>query len=327
MRAIGRFLGRMVLVLGVLGVAAWLFGPYEPSSQQPSRSFDVGTDIDAYLAGVEAAYDDITPGTEKRVMWADAPGQATEWSVVYVHGFSATSEEIRPVPDRVADGLDSNLIFTRLAGHGRGSDAMSEPSAQDWVDDLAEAMTVARAVSERILIISTSTGGTLVTALAQHADVMAGVEGLIFVSPNFGINNPAAALLGWPGARYWLPPLVGARRSFEPQNERHGTYWTTEYDSVAVMPMVALISTIADMDHGATEIPSLFYYSDDDLVVRPDRTAQVAAAWGGPSATVQPELGDADDLYRHVIAGDTLSPGQTDAAVDAMLDWARALGR
>ncbi|MEL7092083.1 MAG: alpha/beta fold hydrolase [Pseudomonadota bacterium] len=325
MRAFGKLLGRGLLVLIALGVAAWLFGPYEPSSQQPSRSFDLGADIDAYFASVESGFDDITPGTEKRVVWAGAPGEATDWVLLYVHGFSATSEEIRPVPDKVAEGLGANLIYTRLAGHGRGPDAMAEPTAQDWVDDLAEAMTAARAVGDRILIMSTSTGGTIVTALAQNDEVMAGAEGLIFVSPNYGLNNPAAALLGWPGARYWLPPLAGARRSFEPLNDKHATFWTTEYDSVAVMPMVALIGTVSDMDHGATDIPALFYYSDGDQVVRPDITAQIAADWGGPTATVRPDLGAGDDPYNHVIAGDILSPGQTDAAVAAMLDWARAL--
>lgn len=325
MRAFGRFLGRALLILAALGVTAWLFGPYEPSSQQPSRSFDPGLDLDAYFAGVEAAYDDITPGTAKRVVWAGATGETTDWVVVYVHGFSATSEEIRPVPDKVAEGLGANLIYTRLAGHGRGPDAMSEPAAQDWVDDLAEAMAAARAAGDRILIISTSTGGTIVTALAQNEDVIAGTAGLIFVSPNYGLNNPAANLLSWPGARYWLPPLAGAQRSFEPLNAQHGTYWTTEYASVAVMPMVALIDTVANMDHGATNIPALFYYSDDDKVVRPDVTAQVAAAWGAPTAIVHPELSAGDDPYDHVIAGDILSPGQTDAAVAAMLDWARTL--
>lgn len=327
MRAFGKFLGRMVLGLVVLGVGLWLVGPYEPSSQTPSQRFDPGQDLDAYFAQSEAAFDDIVPGVEKRIVWAGAPGARTDWVVVYVHGFSAASEEIRPVPDKVAAGLGANLIYTRLAGHGRGPDAMSEPSAQDWVDDVAQALAAARVAGGRVLVMSTSTGGTLVTALAQNPDVMAGVSGLIFVAPNFGLNNPAAALLSLPAARYWLPPLVGARRSFEPRNDLHAKYWTTEYDSVAVMPMVALIDTVADMDHSATNIPALFIYAQADEVVRPDATAAVADAWGAPVVTVNPVMGPGDDPQSHVIAGDIMSPGQTDASVAVMLDWARALGQ
>ena len=324
MRTLGRFLGRLVLVLVVLGAALWLFGPYEPAPLTPTAG-QVGDDVDAHFEAAEARFDDIVPGTEKRIVWAGERGARTEWSVLYVHGFSASSEEIRPVPDRVANGLGANLIFTRLQGHGRGPDALAEGSVQGWVNDLAEGMQVARTVSDKVLIMSTSTGGTLVAAMAQNADVMEGAAGLIFVSPNFGLNNPLAPLLSWPAARYWLPPLAGARRSFEPRNEGHATYWTTEYDSVAVMPMAALIEAVNDVDHSAQSLPALFWFSTADEVVRPDITAEIAAAWGGPSTIVNPVMGPGDDDQSHVIAGDILSPGQTDAAVAGMLDWVAGL--
>ena len=324
MRAVGKFLGRLLLVLVALGAGLWLFGPYEAAPLTPTRA-EVGADIDAHFAKVEAQFDDIVPGTEKRIVWAGEAGARTEWSVLYVHGFSATSEEIRPVPDKVAEALGANLIFTRLQGHGRGPDALADGTVQGWVNDLAEGMAAARAVSDKVIVLSTSTGSTLVTALARDTVVMDGVAGLIMVSPNYGLNNPLAPLLSWPAARYWLPPLAGARRSFEPQNEGHATYWTTEYDSVAVMPMVALIDAVNDMDHAEQSLPALFWFATADEVVQPARTAEIAAAWGGPSTVVNPVMGDGDDPQSHVIAGDILSPGQTDAAVAGMLDWIAGL--
>mgnify|MGYP001793644495 CR=1 FL=1 len=324
MKRFGRFLGRTVLVLAALGVGLWLVGPYEPAPLTPTGAA-VGDDLDAHFEMVEARFDDIVPGAEKRVIWAGAPGTSTEWSILYVHGFSATSEEIRPVPDSIAEGLGANLIFTRLQGHGRGADAMAEGTVQGWVNDLAEGMAAARAISDKVIVMSTSTGGTLVTAMAQNTDVMEGTAGLIFVSPNYGLNNPMAALLSWPAARYWLPPLAGASRSFEPRNEAHAAFWTTAYDTVAVMPMIALIDAVAEMDQGAQTLPALFWFATADEVVRPDITANVAAAWGGPSTVVNPVMGPQDDYQSHVIAGDVLSPEQTDAAVAGMLDWIAGL--
>lgn len=325
MRAFGKFLGRALLFLIFCGVGLWMFGPYEDAPLTPSAPVTIGPDLDAHFAQVESVFDDITPGVEKRVVWAGDAGARTDWAVVYVHGFSATSEEIRPVPDRLADALGANLIYTRLQGHGRSGDALAEGSVQGWVNDLAEAMAAARMAGNKVVILSTSTGATLAAATAQNADLMQDVEGLIFVSPNFGINNPVARLLSWPAARYWLPSLAGARRSFEPQNEGHGTYWTTEYASVAVMPMAALIDATVAQDHREQTIPALFWYSDDDTVVRPDITAKVAAAWGGPTTTVNPVLAPGDDPNAHVIAGDILSPSQTDGAVAGMLNWINSL--
>ena len=67
-------------------------------------------DLDAHFVRVESAYDDITPGCEKRVQWHDEAGQVTDIALLYVHGFSATSEEVRPVPDNVAAALGANIV-------------------------------------------------------------------------------------------------------------------------------------------------------------------------------------------------------------------------
>ncbi|WP_420011087.1 alpha/beta hydrolase [Tateyamaria sp.] len=325
MRMVGKFLGRLLLILVVLGFGLWLLGPYEDATLTP-MGVSVGSDLDAHFAAVEAQYDDITPGVEKRVIWAEAPGARTEWAVLYVHGFSATSEEIRPVPDRMAKGLGANLIYTRLRGHGRSGDAMAEGSVQAWVNDLAEGLAAARIAGEKVLILSTSTGGTLVAATAQNALMMQDVAGVVFISPNFGIANPVARLLSWPAARYWLPALAGQRRSFEARNEAHGTYWTTEYPSVAVMPMAALIDASMAMDHGESTLPALFWFATADQVVRPDLTAQVAGQWGGPVEVVNPVMTSADDPQSHVIAGAIMSPAQTETAVLGILNWAQKRG-
>ncbi len=326
MRAFGKFLGRVLLTLGAIGVLMWIFGPREPVELTPSfEASKMGADVDAYFASVESAYSDITPGTEKRVIWASAPGARSEWAVVYIHGFSATSEEIRPVPDRIAAALGANLVFTRLTGHGRSNDAMAEPSAGDWMNDVAQALEAGRRVGDKILIISNSTGGTLVAAAAQNPEMMQGVAGAIFASPNFGLNNPAAPLLNWPAARYWLPVIAGQRRSFETRNEAHGKFWTTEYPSIAIFPMSALVKKVAALDHSKATVPALFWYAREDKVVRPEATDAVKDAWGGPVVVVHPKLSEQDDPYSHVLAGDVMSPSQNEATVQGMLDWVKTL--
>ncbi len=324
MKWIAKMLGYVLLGLVLIVAALWLFGPYEDATLE-SAGIRVTGDLDTYFMGVEAVFDDITPGVEKRVIWADSPGARTEWAILYVHGFSATSQEIRPVPDLLADALGANLIYTRLQGHGRSGDAMATGTVQGWVTDLDEGLQAARIAGRKVLVLSTSTGGTLVAALSQDKNMMRDVAGLIFVSPNFGLNNPVARLLSWPAARYWLPPLAGAQRSFEARNDDHAMYWSTSYPSVSVMPMAALIDAVNAQDHSGQTLPALFMFSADDQVVRPDITAQVAQAWGGPSTVINPVMGPGDDVQSHVIAGDILSPGQTQAAYQAMLDWVRGL--
>ncbi len=321
-RAVGRWLGRLLLGLGVLAGAVWAFGPREPV--EVAARFDagrLGAGVGAYLAEREAGFDDITPGVEKRVIWAGAPEVKTPVSVLYVHGFSATSEELRPVPDRVAGALGANLVFTRLRGHGRSGAALGEVSVADWMADMAEALAVARAVGEEVLVIATSTGGTLMAEAALQAGMADAVKGIVFVSPNFGINDPAAALLTWPGARHVLPHVVGRERSWTPSNDRHGTFWTTRYPFVAVFPMAALVQHAWTRDYRGVDIPALFYFAPDDRVVRGERTEAFAARWGGPVSMVRLPAGADVSPGRHVIAGDIVSPGNTRATVALVLDW------
>lgn len=321
---------KFVLSLGAILIFAggllWMIGPYENAdlgAEFDPAKLDMG--VDAYFAASEAVFSDITPGVRKQVIWADAPETKTEWSVLYLHGFSASAQEIRPVPDQVAAALGANLILTRLAGHGRSGDAMAEGSVGAWMHDVAEGVAIARQTGERVLIISTSTGGTLAAAAAMDDGLMQDVAGIVMISPNFGINNPLAPLLTWPAARHWLPVLAGDRRSFEPLNADQATYWTTEYPSVATMPMGALIKAVNALDLSEAKVPALFWFSLEDKVVRPDLTLDVAAAWGGSKRVVHPKLGPDDDPYAHVIAGDILSPSQNAATVRGILDWVGGL--
>ena len=322
MRNFGKWLGRVLLALALLAGAAWYFGPYEPV--EVAVSFDerkFGEGVQVYLESVEAAFDDLTPGTEKRVIWAGERETRTPVALLYVHGFSATSEELRPVPDRVAEALGANLVFTRLTGHGRGGAALAQASVRDWMGDVAEALAVARAVGEEVIVMSTSTGGTLVAEAALQPELVRGVKGMIFVSPNFGLKNPAAPLLTLPGARYVIPLLAGRERSWQAANEEHEKYWTTRYPTVAAVTLAALVKHAAAQDYSGVGIPALFYFSPEDEVVRAEATERIAAEWGGaarvvllpPEAEVDPE--------RHVIAGDIRSPKNTDAAVALMLEW------
>jgi alpha-beta hydrolase superfamily lysophospholipase len=317
-----RWIGRALLALAALVAAGLFLAPKEPLEMPPPfepRRFGEG--IGVYLETMESRFDDIRPDSHKRVIWAGERETRTALSIVYFHGFSASSQEIRPVPDLLAQAFGANLVYTRFRGHGRDSDAMGEASASDWLADAAEALAVARATGERVVILATSTGATVAAVALQDPALREHVAGVIFVSPNFGINNPLAPLLTWPGARHWLPLVAGKRRSFEPRNPEQAAEWTSEYPSIAVFAMAALVAHARSLDYSKMTLPALFYYSDDDRVVRPDLTGKVMAKWGGPVTRLVPTPGPEDDPFAHVITGDIMSPGTTHAAVEAMTEW------
>lgn len=328
MQKFGMYLGRFLLALILVGALIYWFGPREEVDLHPR--FDAarfGEGVQVYFESTESAFDDIVPGVEKRVIWQDGyEEQRTPYSVLYVHGFSASSEEIRPVPDRVADALGANLVYTRLQGHGRNGAAMGEATASGWMQDLAEGLAAARAVGDKVVVMSTSTGGTLVAAAALDPDLSTDVVGMVFVSPNFGVNTPVAFIPGLPWARSWLPLLMGEERDVSGPDPEKNKYWSSVYPWVAVVPMTVLVDTIYALDFEGVQVPALFWFSDDDQVVRPDRTHKVAQSWGADASVQLVTMGEGDDPMSHVVAGRLMSPGQTDAAVSGILDWLKTQG-
>ncbi|WP_170782683.1 alpha/beta hydrolase [Ruegeria lacuscaerulensis] len=323
-----RLVLRFIVVLAALGGLIFWLGPREEVDLHPTfepRKFGEGVQV--YFESVESAFEDIVPGVEKRVIWQEGfKEQRTPVSILYVHGFSASSEEIRPVPDLLAKALGANLVYTRLQGHGRGGSAMAEATASGWMADMAEGLAAARAVGDRVVVISTSTGGTLAAAAALDAEMTQNVGAMIFVSPNFGINTPGAWIPGLPWARNWLPMLMGETRDVSDTDPERNKYWSLSYPWEAVVPMTRLVDVVNGQDFAQAQVPALFWFSDDDQVVRPDRTHQVAQAWGGPATVNLVAMGEEDDPASHVVAGRLMSPGQTEATVDGMLAWLRSVG-
>lgn len=314
-----------LVALIVVLAALWLFGPREPVDT--ALRFDpavIGEDIEAYLAASEARFDDIVEGAEKQIVWAFPTSRArTPVALVYVHGFSASAGEIRPAPDMAAEALGANLFYTRLAGHGRSDEAMAEPVVQDWMDDVAEAIAIGERLGETVVLIGTSTGGTLAAIAALHPDLRDRIDGIVFVSPNFTVKAGGSEILTMPFAEQIVPLILGAERSFEPENEAHARFWTERYPSVAILPMGAAVAHARSLFYQNTTIPALFVFSDADQIVDHTITRQIAERWGGPTQIVAVE--QSDDPNDHVIAGDALSPSNNQMMADTIANWVEGL--
>tara|TARA_B110000467_G_C18273969_1_gene454210 strand:+ start:48 stop:1058 length:1011 start_codon:yes stop_codon:yes gene_type:complete len=317
---------KTLLFVSAIIFGVWVFGPLEPAKMDVGFDANVlGENLNSYLMVQEKRFNDITIGVQKRVIWADKVGKKTPLSIIYIHGFSATSEEIRPVPDQIASALKANLYYTRLTGHGRSPMAMAEPNVADWMSDMAEAIAIGRKIGQRIIVISTSTGSTLSATAALNPILSRDISGFIFISPNFGINNPFAKLLTWPAARWWVPLIAGKMRHSTPRNKQHSKFWTTTYPTIAAIPMAAIVKAVTEQDFSKVTIPALFYFSLEDKVVDPEATKNMTRKWGGRKKIINVTMTEQDDKYSHIVTGNIVSPNQTDYTVRETIKWISSL--
>ena len=319
-----KFFKYLLVFLIVVG-GVFLLGPRPDTNT--TVTFDPASlpaDLDAYLADSEKDIANLTPGAEKQIIWNNPDTrEKTEIAIVFMHGFSATNREIRPVPDRVAKSLSANLYFTRFKGHGRDGEGLAEATTQAWANDAAEAMAIGERLGEKVIIISVSTGGTLATWTAAQPDLTKKLAGIAFISPNFAVNSLPTWLPNIPWAETIFPAIFGSERSWEPKNEEHNKWWTRSYPTKAVFPMTSFLKVIDEIDKSTLSTPALFMYSDADTVVDPKVTASVAEKWLGANKTVK--VTSSGDPNNHVIAGDIMSPGNNFMAIKTIVTWIKQL--
>jgi esterase/lipase len=251
---------------------------------------------------------DLVPGTEKRLVWQGAE-QRTAWSVVALHGFSASRQETAPLAEIVANRLGANLFETRFTAHGLKHDGLVNVRAEAWLDDVAEALAVGRAIGEKVVVIAISNGATLATAMLDHP-AMDAVDTLVMISPNFAPADPKAMWITNPGGPLLLKLISGNTRSWEAYNEQQALYWTTSY------PTAALIEVIRGVDRAKQKLKTVtaprvqLFYSPDDKVISVPSMLSAYDAILSPQKEINavPETGEPS---AHVLAGDIISPDNT----------------
>lgn len=318
------FLGVSASIVAVLAIiiVALMVRPLNPLAAAPLDPGAIGDDPDLYLARAEAKAGNVRDGAQKQIVWADPISRArTPVVLIYIHGFSASAGEIRPLPDLVAKDLGANLYFTRLTGHGQSGDALAEARVTDWIADFSETLAVAERLGDRTVVMATSTGGALVTWALTQPLYRGRISAVVLLSPNYGLQAAGSFLLAMPFGGSIARLVIGPRRGFEPRNALHAARWTTEYPVEALIPMAHLVRLAARVPVETIDTPALFLCSPYDTVVRPDLTARIAARWGAPAQIIDP--GEVEDPNHHVIAGDALSPSTTQPLAARITVWLR----
>ncbi|MFN7090065.1 MAG: alpha/beta hydrolase, partial [Allorhizobium sp.] len=321
----------LLLALVLISIAATVFLYLRPPVLTLEREAKIGADapldsLDVLIADSESEAGRIREGLAKQIVWADpARKSKTPVSVIYVHGFSASPAEVRPLPDRVAQALGANLFLTRLTGHGLDDpDALGLATIDDWAADVGEALAIGKRLGDRVVVVSTSTGASLVTWALGRPSLTGKIAASVFLSPNYGVQASGSFLLTGPFGGSLARLIIGERTGFDPISPLNAHNWTTNYPVTALIPMAQSVRLANHTPVEEIRVPALFLQSAEDKVVRPDKTAAIAARWGADHVLIDP--GPTGDANNHVIAGDTYSPETTEPIAKIILDWLAGQG-
>jgi esterase/lipase len=208
----------------------------------------------------------LKPDNEARILWLnDSLKQPTEYVVVYIHGFSASQEEGDPVHYTFAKEFGCNLFLNRLEDHGVDT---TEPLLNVTADKLwnsaKEAYAIGKQLGKKIILMSTSTGGTLALKLAEEYPDIAG---LILLSPNIAINDSKAWVLNNHWGLQIAKLIKGNYIHSEDTTQLDSQYWNTKYRIESTVQLEELIETTmkeSTFKKIIQPVLLLYYYKDDD---------------------------------------------------------------
>ncbi|MBA59524.1 MAG: hypothetical protein CMQ40_10185 [Gammaproteobacteria bacterium] len=251
----------------------------------------------------------VIPGAESVIEWAGEPKQTTKLCILYIHGFSATRQEIAPTVSEVAKKFKANVVYARLAGHGLNENQM-EATAEDWMQTALESWDLATRVGHEVIIIATSTGAPISIWLQSDNKRAKTLKSLIFVSPNFRIRIPIGFLLTMPHSYKWIPWLIGKKRRWEPENELVKKYWSSSYDTRAIIEMQKVVDW-AEKYTPKRNIPLATFYVENDPTINHKSAIDYHNRW--PSK--QKELIKVDSGHlapKHIFVGNISNPEKND---------------
>ncbi len=261
-----RLLKKLLVFLAIL-LLVYFLGP-NPKTPDYSAQLPLipATDsIDGYVATLESRHT-IKAGNEARVVWAnDSVHTKTPYAIVYLHGFSASQEEGNPVHRNLAKQFGANLYLSRLSGHGIDtSDALLNMTATSLWETAKEAYAIGKQLGDKVILMGTSTGGTLALQLAAaYPDI----AGLILLSPNIAINDPNAWITNNPWGLQIARLVKGGKLNIIPnKTDEYKKYWNQTYRLEAVTELQELLETT--MNKNTFEkihqpLLTLYYYKNE----------------------------------------------------------------
>ncbi len=272
---------RFFLIVFLLAVVVYLLGPKPEKPQMnkdlPSISASIGN-VEKYAKNNDAGLV-LKPDNETRIIWAnDSVKERTKYCVLYLHGFSASWYEGYPAHEEFAQKFGFNLYIPRLASHGiETEDPLIDMTPDRLWESAKDGLMVARTLGKKVIIMSTSTGGTLALQLA--ADFPEYVEALILYSPNIAINNPAAFLLSKPWGLQIGRKSIGGKYRITNDNfeSKDCQYWNCKYRVEATVYLQQLIDATMKTETFKKVTAPVFlgyYYKDDK---NQDQTVKVSA--------------------------------------------------
>ena len=279
-------------------VFAYLVGPVPPKfslNEKIDKMNNIQLDsLEMMINKNEQSVPSIKEDNQARIIWYDSTKkEKTPYSIVYLHGFTGSQMDGSPAHIEFAKRYGCNLYLARLYGHGIESDnPLLDLTPENYFESAKEAVRIGEQLGDKVIIMATSTGGTLALPIAADNPEIAG---LILYSPNIDVYDKASFILTKPWGLQIAKLVKGGDFITSDDPPIIQKYWQTKYRVEAAVTLKSLINAeMTEKTFAKVHQPVFvgYYYKNDR---EQDHTVSVKRI-----LEMFNELGTPDSLKRKV---------------------------
>ncbi|WP_441000904.1 alpha/beta hydrolase [Fodinibius sp. SL11] len=231
--------------------------------------------LDSYLENRESQFD-LKEGTKAQIIWQTPEPQQSEYAIVYLHGFRASHPEGNPVHKTVAKKFGYNLFLSRIEEHGIKSEyPLLNLTEEKMLHSARFALEIGKRIGKKVILMGTSTGGSLSLYLASKAEYKEDISSLILYSPLIDFYGISAKLLTNKLSRKALQIIPGQKHLITTKNTTFAEdkIWDKRYALAGALELGAFVehNMTPELFKGITHPTFVGYYyknkKEQDTVV------------------------------------------------------------
>jgi len=280
------------------------------------------SDVEDFVRRRDEQAAPLQPDAGSAVLWFNGQRDTrTDVVLLFLHGWSASVQEISPVDLNIARGLRAHLLRYRLTGHGiapheRGGDMMrDEATCRALLSDAGVAFQLAALLGKRVVLVGCSTGATLSAWLAVQPWAAPLVTNLLLISPCFSLLRPSRQIyrrLRWP---FLLLPraivvpalhkVTGRVNRIPYKSVAQAQCWTLIYPTEASLNAIGVFVTAETaVDPSRLRVPVFVWACPQD----PTADYRITEEWCQAVPLCCLEAVTTDNAQKHNITGDIQNP-------------------
>lgn len=222
--------------------------------------------LDSLISNQEKELPNVIEECKAKVLWnSNYIHKKAPIAFVYLHGFGASHREGSPIVEKLSSDFKANVYLARLSGHGlKDASGYEKLTPEKYIASAKRALKIGKQIGEKVILISTSTGGTLSLKLASEDN---DISALVLYSPFVDVIDKKSFLVLKSEGKEFMIAKNGGEVFEEKRPKEQLPYWSTKYHIngyVALLQMLQNTMTLETFNKVTCPVFLAYYYKDQE---------------------------------------------------------------